>query len=94
MLQLSANQTQVALPEETDALFTDFEALGWKERDARESSSFYPHFSLVVQQGPARQGDVDLDHFLAKWDGLRFSQAKQDPDVSEADAERDSSADG
>ncbi|RDH26520.1 hypothetical protein BDQ94DRAFT_155421 [Aspergillus welwitschiae] len=94
MIQLSANQTQVALPEETHALFTDFGALGWKERDAREFSSFYPHFSSVVQQGPGRQGDVDMDQFLAKWDALCFSQAKQDPDVSEADVERDSSADG
>ncbi|PYH63985.1 uncharacterized protein BO88DRAFT_429994 [Aspergillus vadensis CBS 113365] len=86
-IQLSVNQTQMALPEETDSLFTDFQALGSKERDAREFSSFYPHFSSVVQQGLARRGDVGRD-------ALCFSQAKQDTDVSEDDAERDSSADG
>ncbi|KAI3002245.1 transcriptional regulator family: Fungal Specific TF [Aspergillus niger] len=93
MIQLSATQTEVALPEETDALFTDFETLGWKQRDAKEFSSFYPHFSSVVQQGPARQGDVDMDQFLAKWDGLSLSQTNQDSAASESDLKRGSSTD-
>ncbi|RAK95629.1 uncharacterized protein BO80DRAFT_439252 [Aspergillus ibericus CBS 121593] len=91
MIQLSANQTQVVLPEETDALFTDFETLAWKERDAQEFSSFYPHFQSVVQQGPTRQGDVDLDQFLAKWDTLDLSHSRRG---SEDESKRGSSAEG
>lgn len=94
MIQLSANQTQVVLPEETDALFTDFETLAWKERDAHEFSSFYPHFSSVVRQGSARQDDVDMDQFLAKWDTLNLSQSRRDPAASEDSSKRGSSAEG
>ncbi|PYI09547.1 hypothetical protein BO78DRAFT_394770 [Aspergillus sclerotiicarbonarius CBS 121057] len=91
MIQLSANQMQVVLPEETDALFTDFETLAWKEKDAHEFSSFYPHFSSVVRQGPTRQGDVDMDQFLAKWDTLALSHSRRH---SEDESKRGSSAEG
>ncbi|RAL08504.1 C6 transcription factor [Aspergillus homomorphus CBS 101889] len=74
MIQLSASQMQLVLPEETEALFTDFETLAWKESDAQEFSSFYPHFHTVVQHGSFRQPGVDLDQFLAKWDGLSISK--------------------
>ncbi|PWY90602.1 C6 transcription factor [Aspergillus sclerotioniger CBS 115572] len=94
MIQLSANQTQVVLPEETDALFTDFETLAWKERDAQEFSSFYPHFTTVVRQGSARKDDVDMDQFLTKWDTLSISQSRRDPAASEDDAKGSSSTEG
>ncbi|RAH71875.1 C6 transcription factor [Aspergillus aculeatinus CBS 121060] len=74
MIQLSANQMQVVLPEETEALFEDFETLAWKASDSRGFSSFYPHFHTVVQQGSLRQPEVDLDQFLAKWDALSISR--------------------
>ncbi|KAA8643491.1 hypothetical protein EYZ11_009520 [Aspergillus tanneri] len=68
MIQLSANQQQVRLPEETSALFTDFESHSWRNSDAQEFSSFYPHYLSVIQQGSARQADVAMDSFLEKWD--------------------------
>ncbi|PYH43688.1 fungal specific transcription factor domain-containing protein [Aspergillus saccharolyticus JOP 1030-1] len=74
MIQLSANQMQVILPRETEALFTDFETLAWKASDSQEFSSFYPHFLTVVQQGSLRQPGVDLDQFLTKWDALSISE--------------------
>ncbi|PYH92151.1 hypothetical protein BO71DRAFT_400803 [Aspergillus ellipticus CBS 707.79] len=77
MIQLSANHAQIGLPEETDVLFAEFESLAWKEHDAHEFSSFYPHFISAVQRGPARQGNGDMDRFLAKWDGLSISQSKR-----------------
>ncbi|PWY83610.1 hypothetical protein BO70DRAFT_386976 [Aspergillus heteromorphus CBS 117.55] len=58
MIQLSATQAQVVLPEETDVLFADFESAAWKERDVQVFSSFYPHphFVSVVRRGRGRGG--------------------------------------
>ncbi|KAH8431703.1 uncharacterized protein LDX57_009358 [Aspergillus melleus] len=80
MIQLSANQQQVTLPAETGALFTDFASQSWRNNDAHGFSSFYPHFSSVIEQGPARQPDVAMDMFLEKWDqlGLNDKHEKED----------------
>ncbi|KAL4913090.1 hypothetical protein BDW62DRAFT_214528 [Aspergillus aurantiobrunneus] len=73
MLQLTAKQMQVSLPEETDALFSAFAAESWSEKDREAFSSFYPHFETVIRHGPTRQDDVALDRFLQKWDKLTIS---------------------
>ncbi|PLB49138.1 hypothetical protein P170DRAFT_436770 [Aspergillus steynii IBT 23096] len=78
MIQLSASQQQVTLPAETGALFTDFESQSWRNNDAHEFSSFYPHFSSVIQQGPARQPDVAMDLFLEKWDQFGIGEDQKD----------------
>ncbi|RDW72688.1 Zn(II)2Cys6 transcription factor [Aspergillus mulundensis] len=79
MLQLTAKQMQVTLPEETDALFSSFAAEAWHEHDGEGFSSFYPHWTTVIRHGPARQDDDVLDRFLQKWDKLTISDdASQD----------------
>lgn len=70
MIQVTAQQTEVSLPPETDALFLDFETQTWRNRDSQSFSSFYPHFSTVIRQGKVRQSDVSMDRFLEKWDNL------------------------
>lgn len=85
MIQLSANQQQVTLPAETGALFTDFESQSWRNNDAHEFSSFYPHFSSVIEQGPARQPDVAMDLFLEKWDRLAIGVKKTSDDREDND---------
>ncbi|KAE8397440.1 hypothetical protein BDV37DRAFT_289431 [Aspergillus pseudonomiae] len=70
MIQVTAQQTEVSLPTETDALFLDFETQTWRERDSLSFSSFYPHFLTVIRQGKVRQSDVSMDLFLEKWDNL------------------------
>ncbi|KAL4900102.1 hypothetical protein BDW74DRAFT_188665 [Aspergillus multicolor] len=73
MLQLTAKQMQVTLPEETDALFSSFAAEAWHEHDGEGFSSFYPHWETVIRNGPTRQDDDVLDRFLQKWDKLTIS---------------------
>ncbi|KAL4924602.1 Zn(II)2Cys6 transcription factor [Aspergillus undulatus] len=73
MLQLTANQMQVSLPEETDALFSAFAAESWSQKDREAFSSFYPHYETVIRNGPTRPDDVAMDHFLQKWDKLTIS---------------------
>ncbi|KKK14586.1 hypothetical protein P175DRAFT_0443092 [Aspergillus ochraceoroseus IBT 24754] len=73
MLQLSASQMKVSLPEETGVLFSAFEAESWTEKDRQAFSSFYPHFASVIQHGPLRKDDVAMDRFLEKWDNLTIS---------------------
>lgn len=82
MIQLTAQQRHVSLPEETDALFTDFVAESWTEKDHEGFSSFYPHFGTVIENGPTRREDLALDRFLEKWDTLSISTPpKASPDV-------------
>ncbi|KAL4974630.1 hypothetical protein BDW66DRAFT_161074 [Aspergillus desertorum] len=78
MLQLTAKQMQVTLPEETDALFSSFSAETWSDKDREGFSSFYPHWETVIRNGPTRQDDVVLDRFLQKWDKLTISDCTQD----------------
>lgn len=73
MLQLTAKQMQLSLPEETDALFSEFAAENWSEKDREAFSSFYPHFQTVIRHGPTRPDDLALDKFLQKWDKLSIS---------------------
>ncbi|KAE8151670.1 hypothetical protein BDV25DRAFT_152291 [Aspergillus avenaceus] len=70
MIEVTASQTQVALPEETGALFIDFEEQTWRGNDSQEFSSFYPHFSTVIRQHEARGPDTNMDRFLEKWEGF------------------------
>ncbi|KAB8227196.1 fungal specific transcription factor domain-containing protein [Aspergillus alliaceus] len=81
MIQVTAKQMEVNLPEETDALFVDFETETWRDRDAQEFSSFYPHFSTVIRQGKSRPSDVSMDRFLEKWDN--FSIVQKEPKKEE-----------
>ncbi|KAF5855358.1 hypothetical protein ETB97_009361 [Aspergillus alliaceus] len=81
MIQVTAKQMEVNLPEETDALFVDFETETWRDRDAQEFSSFYPHFSTVIRQGKSRPSDVSMDRFLEKWD--TFSIVQKEPKKEE-----------
>ncbi|KAL4890685.1 hypothetical protein BDV59DRAFT_183979 [Aspergillus ambiguus] len=76
MVQVSARETKVSLPAETDALFTDFEAQSWRENDAQGFSSFYPHFSTVIRHGHERQEGDTMDQFLEKWDGLTLEDGE------------------
>ncbi|KAL6230509.1 hypothetical protein BDW75DRAFT_234337 [Aspergillus navahoensis] len=78
MLQLTARQMQVPLPEETDILFSSFSAETWRDKDREWFSSCYPHWETVIRNGPARQDDVVLDRFLQKWDKLTISDHEQD----------------
>jgi hypothetical protein len=78
MIQLSANQMQVVLPAETDALFTDFETRSWDGKDRRAFSTFYPNFVTAVRQGATREGDVSMDRFLEKWDSLVISDGMEE----------------
>ncbi|OGM41999.1 putative C6 transcription factor [Aspergillus bombycis] len=73
MIQVTAQQAEVSLPPETDALFLDFEKQTWRNHDSQSFSSFYPHFSTVIRQGKARQSDASMDRFLEKWDNLDIS---------------------
>ncbi|OJJ05012.1 hypothetical protein ASPVEDRAFT_829340 [Aspergillus versicolor CBS 583.65] len=73
MLQLTAKQMQLSLPEETDSLFSEFAAENWTEKDREAFSSFYPHFQTVIRNGPTRPDDLALDRFLEKWDKLTIS---------------------
>ncbi|KAB8068205.1 hypothetical protein BDV29DRAFT_184942 [Aspergillus leporis] len=79
MIQVTASQAQVSLPEETDALFLDFETQTWRDKDSQAFSSFYPHFSTVIRQGKARETDISMDRFLEKWDGLSIGDKPKDP---------------
>ncbi|KAL4995319.1 hypothetical protein BDV10DRAFT_174901 [Aspergillus recurvatus] len=79
MLQLTAKQMQLTLPEETDALFSSFSAETWSDKDREGFSSFYPHWETVIRNGPTRHDDVVLDRFLQKWDKLTISDHEQDP---------------
>ncbi|KAB8260933.1 hypothetical protein BDV32DRAFT_43757 [Aspergillus pseudonomiae] len=74
MIQVTAQQTEVSLPPETDALFLDFETQTWRNDDSQSFSSFYPHFSTVIRQGNARQPEVSMDRFLEKWDNLNIGE--------------------
>jgi hypothetical protein len=78
MIQLSANQMQIVLPAETDALFTDFETRSWEGKDRHTFSTFYPNFATAVRQGAAREGDVSMDRFLEKWDNLAITDSKEE----------------
>ncbi|KAF4170547.1 hypothetical protein CNMCM8694_004124 [Aspergillus lentulus] len=85
MIQLSANQMQVVLPAETDALFTDFETRSWEGKDRHTFSTFYPNFVTAVRQGAAREGDVSMDRFLEKWDSLAISDSKEETPTEKTD---------
>ncbi|KAL5050973.1 hypothetical protein BDW71DRAFT_81063 [Aspergillus fruticulosus] len=78
MLQLTARQMQVTLPEETDALFNSFSTETWSDKDREGFSSFYPHWETVIRNGPTRQDDVVLDRFLQKCDKLTISDRAED----------------
>ncbi|KAL4948540.1 hypothetical protein BDW69DRAFT_91175 [Aspergillus filifer] len=82
MLQLTANQMQVSLPEETNALFSAFAAESWSEKDREAFSSFYPHYQTVIRNGPTRPGDLAMDRFLMKWDNLSISDPKIPDDTT------------
>ncbi|KAL4785977.1 hypothetical protein BJX76DRAFT_322692 [Aspergillus varians] len=80
MLQLTANQMRVSLPEETDGLFSAFAVENWSDKDRQAISSFYPHFATVMLNGPTRPDDLAMDRFLKKWDNLAISDPKASPD--------------
>ncbi|KAI9368233.1 hypothetical protein BJX61DRAFT_233410 [Aspergillus egyptiacus] len=73
MIQLTAKQSQVVLPEETDALFSAFAAESWTDKDPDSFSSLYPHYGTVIQEGRTPGEDTALDTFLQKWDRLTIS---------------------
>jgi hypothetical protein len=86
MIQLSANQMQVVLPAETDALFTDFETRSWEGKDRPTFSTFYPNFATVVRQGSTQEEAVSMDRFLEKWDNLAISDCKEEQPKTEEDS--------
>ncbi|KAL4866709.1 hypothetical protein BDV12DRAFT_131236 [Aspergillus spectabilis] len=76
MLQLTARQLEVSLPEETDVLFSSFAAESWSAKDREQFSSFYPHFQSVIQYGPTRPDEMSsygMDVYLQRFDSLKIS---------------------
>ncbi|KAL3466872.1 hypothetical protein BJX64DRAFT_249196 [Aspergillus heterothallicus] len=70
MLQLTAKQTDIKFPEETDALFSAFTNETWTDKDRESFSSLYPHLISVINNGPNRREDGSLDQFLQRWDEM------------------------
>ncbi|KAI9933769.1 hypothetical protein MW887_004841 [Aspergillus wentii] len=70
MIQLNAAQSHITLPEETDALFADFEEETRGRTDPAQFSSLYPNFGAAVR--PDQASDTETDQFLERWDGLNL----------------------
>lgn len=70
-IQVTAKQMKIKLPEETDALFTDFEC-NWRPEDRKVLTSQYPNFANSVKRGQVEE--IELDMFLAKFDDLHLAQ--------------------
>ncbi|KAL4875398.1 hypothetical protein BJY04DRAFT_202129 [Aspergillus karnatakaensis] len=74
MLQLTAQDMKVSLPEVTDVLFRSFAAESWSANDHDKFSSFYPHFQSVIKNGPGLgSGMVPMDQYL-QMDKLKISE--------------------
>lgn len=71
LIQLTARNAQISMPEETEALFADFETQAWESKDRDRFSSLYPNFFTSVNNNAGKQNDeIELDSFLARWDAL------------------------
>lgn len=71
LIQLTARNSQVSLPDETEGLFADFEAKAWESKDRERFSSNYPNFFASVNSEAGKQNEeIELDKFLARWDAL------------------------
>ncbi|KAJ5717368.1 hypothetical protein N7488_003014 [Penicillium malachiteum] len=68
LVQLTAKQMEVKLPQETDALFAHFERRVWSPEDRKTLSSQYPNFAHSMKRGEI--DEIDMDAFLAKFDEL------------------------
>jgi hypothetical protein len=78
MIQITAQQMSIQLPTETETLLDDFSANLWEaDKDGRRFSSAYPNFILLAQRVSALGGSVDdpidMDEWLAKWEGEKTS---------------------
>lgn len=78
MIQITAKQMNIQLPTETGSLLDDFSANVWEAgKDGRRFSSAYPNFILLYQRVSALGGSlddpIDMDEWLAKWDGEKKS---------------------
>ncbi|CRG91696.1 C6 transcription factor, putative [Talaromyces islandicus] len=74
MIQITAEKMNIQLPTETDTLLDDFSVNSWDvDKDARRLSSAYPNFILLAQRvsalGNTVDDPIDMDEWLAKWDG-------------------------
>jgi hypothetical protein len=78
MIHITAKQMNIQLPTETDTLLDDFSAKVWDAgKDGRCFSSAYPNFILLSQRvsglGGSFDDPIDMDEWLAKWDGEKKS---------------------
>lgn len=70
-IQLAAKEIGVALPSETDALFSDLEGT-WTSRRTEDISSLYPNFAIYLRS--KKNDEAELDRFLEKWDALHIAE--------------------
>ncbi|KAL4963641.1 fungal specific transcription factor domain-containing protein [Aspergillus stella-maris] len=81
MIQVSAKNEGVVFPDETKALFMDFESLWREKRDGELLSSLYPNpNSLHETGGDRRVAEAELDSFLEKWDSLGIEEEQDGVD--------------
>jgi hypothetical protein len=72
LVQLTAKQTKVSLPPETEALFSDFETTLWRHQDRKALSSQYPHFAHSMKGGQV--DEIELDSFLERFDDMQVTR--------------------
>jgi hypothetical protein len=82
MIHITAKQMNIQLPTETDTLLDDFSSKVWDAgKDGRCFSSAYPNFILLSQRvsglGGSFDDPIDMDEWLAKWDGEKKSTSDE-----------------
>ncbi|PLB46427.1 hypothetical protein P170DRAFT_465950 [Aspergillus steynii IBT 23096] len=85
LVQVTALQQEINLPEETRSLFRDFEAESWKVKDYTQFSSLYPNFAVTVHGNPGSLESAELDRFLEKWDNMTLSAETSETTTPESD---------
>lgn len=69
MIQITADQKGVPIPNEVRTLLEDFESQSWRSEDRERLSSGYPNFATILRPDQAA-ADYEMDGFLEKWDKL------------------------
>ncbi|KAJ5729219.1 uncharacterized protein N7483_003727 [Penicillium malachiteum] len=89
LVQVTAKQMEVKLPQETDALFTDFERRIWSPEDRKTLSSQYPNFAHSMKRGQI--DEVEMDAFLARFDDLYIEEERSESSLAGSDDETEDS---
>ncbi|KAL4875847.1 hypothetical protein BJY04DRAFT_210970 [Aspergillus karnatakaensis] len=75
ILQGSAQQSNISLPAEADALFVEFEDQIWIKEGKRKFRSLYPNLISMHKTGGDRSvEDSEMESFLNKWDRLNLEE--------------------